>query len=299
MKLSVCIPVFNFDVRRLVSDLAQEISRKKIDAEIILIDDASEDYFQEKNSEITPRVNSYIFLQENIGRSAIRNMFLRYASGEWLLFLDCDAGIVSENFLSKYLEFFAQNPEATAVYGGFSEDGAQRTLRNYYSAKREVPALAARRKHPHTSLKGINFAIRRDVFAKINFDERISTYGYEDWMLGYSLAKNEFPVDHIENPVLHLDKTTDAEFLKKTECSMRTLARLLKDKQYADAISGMKIAKAYRLLSNLHLAKHFSELFNVFEKPVKRLLLSGNYFIPLLDFYKILLLCSLMEQDMD
>ncbi|WP_435525706.1 hypothetical protein [Chryseobacterium indoltheticum] len=45
MKISVCIPVYNFDVRELVYDLKKEIENQNIDAEIILIDDASEESF--------------------------------------------------------------------------------------------------------------------------------------------------------------------------------------------------------------------------------------------------------------
>jgi glycosyltransferase involved in cell wall biosynthesis len=41
MKISVCIPVYNFDVRELVFSLSKEIENHKLNAEIILIDDAS------------------------------------------------------------------------------------------------------------------------------------------------------------------------------------------------------------------------------------------------------------------
>jgi glycosyltransferase involved in cell wall biosynthesis len=41
MKISVCIPVYNFDVRELVFSLSKEIENQKLNAEIILIDDAS------------------------------------------------------------------------------------------------------------------------------------------------------------------------------------------------------------------------------------------------------------------
>ena len=40
MKISVCIPVYNFDVLELVFSLSKEIENQKLNSEIILIDDA-------------------------------------------------------------------------------------------------------------------------------------------------------------------------------------------------------------------------------------------------------------------
>ena len=50
MKLSVCIPVYNIEVFDLVSALRTEIQQANLDAEIILIDDASENNIQLINS---------------------------------------------------------------------------------------------------------------------------------------------------------------------------------------------------------------------------------------------------------
>ena len=41
MKISVCIPVYNFDIKNLVIALRTEIQTNQIDAEIILIDDTN------------------------------------------------------------------------------------------------------------------------------------------------------------------------------------------------------------------------------------------------------------------
>ena len=49
MKLSICIPVYNFDVRGLVFDLKREIENHRMNAEIILIDDASKESFNTLN----------------------------------------------------------------------------------------------------------------------------------------------------------------------------------------------------------------------------------------------------------
>lgn len=69
MKLSICIPVYNFDVNGLVNDLNDQIVSHNLDAEIILIDDASDAEFVQKNKPLENIVNHFIFLDNNIGRS--------------------------------------------------------------------------------------------------------------------------------------------------------------------------------------------------------------------------------------
>ena len=117
MKLSICIPVFNFDVNELISDLQNQIDSDKLDAEILLIDDASNREFVNINENLQSKVNQFIFLDKNIGRSKIRNLFLKYTNSEYLLFLDCDGKIINNNFLKTYFDFInKQNPDV--IFGG-------------------------------------------------------------------------------------------------------------------------------------------------------------------------------------
>ena len=41
MDVSVCIPVFNSDVKKLVTALAEQIALNQLSAEIVVLDDAS------------------------------------------------------------------------------------------------------------------------------------------------------------------------------------------------------------------------------------------------------------------
>ena len=69
MKLSICIPVYNFDVNGLVTELSSQIISAHLDAEIILIDDASSVDFIKINKNLEATVSQFIFLEKNIGRS--------------------------------------------------------------------------------------------------------------------------------------------------------------------------------------------------------------------------------------
>ena len=86
MKLSICIPVFNFDVNDLINDLQNQIDTNQLEAEIVLIDDASSQTFVNINKNLETKVSQFIFLEKNIGRSKIRNLFLKYTKSEYLLF---------------------------------------------------------------------------------------------------------------------------------------------------------------------------------------------------------------------
>ena len=69
MKISVCIPVYNFDVRELVFSLSKEIENHKLNAEIILIDDASSKDFITINEPLKDVVNQFIFLEKNTDKN--------------------------------------------------------------------------------------------------------------------------------------------------------------------------------------------------------------------------------------
>ena len=94
--LSVCIPVYNFNVTSLVEELSKQVRNLEVQVEIIIIDDCSLEAFRQVNEKACSR-ETYIKLSENIGRSKIRNLFLEHAANEYLLFLDCDSVVISEN----------------------------------------------------------------------------------------------------------------------------------------------------------------------------------------------------------
>ena len=91
MTLSVCIPVYNQDVTGLVYSLLEQIKSSALGqlVNIIIIDDHSEESFYSLNRVLSKEV-TYKYLDKNIGRSKIRNKFLKYSESDYLLFIDCD-----------------------------------------------------------------------------------------------------------------------------------------------------------------------------------------------------------------
>ena len=60
--LSVCIPVYNFDVTELITDIRNQINTDDLDAEIIFIDDASQEEMRQRNEIVKSLTDHYILL---------------------------------------------------------------------------------------------------------------------------------------------------------------------------------------------------------------------------------------------
>ena len=81
--LAVCIPVYNQKVERLVSDLIVQSQSFQEEVSIVIIDDASSEEFQDQYKNLRGSA-TIIQLDINIGRSKIRNAFLKHTSAEYL-----------------------------------------------------------------------------------------------------------------------------------------------------------------------------------------------------------------------
>ena len=86
MKISVIIPIYNRDkfIRRVLNSVYNQTYKIN---EIIVIDDGSTDDIVQIIQDF-PNIK-YIY-QENSGVSSARNLGIKYASNEWIAFLDSD-----------------------------------------------------------------------------------------------------------------------------------------------------------------------------------------------------------------
>ncbi|WP_080777393.1 glycosyltransferase family 2 protein [Chryseobacterium phocaeense] len=297
MLLSVCIPVYNFDVRGLVSDLKKEISINGVDAEVILIDDASDERFKNTYQNLQKEVETFIFLEKNIGRSRIRNLFQQYASGKYLLFLDCDGKITEPNFLKNYTDFIQKHPETDVMYGGriVSADAPddEHYLRWKFSVERENLPLEFRLNKPYLSFQTNNFVIKKDIFEKVGFNPAFQKYGYEDLLFAMDLKSAQLKIDHISNPIFNNDLESNSVYLGKVEESIESLAAMLKDKNLAEKLSEVKLVRLY---SKLPFKPLFGLILNDFTmKAVKKKLSKRGVDLRYLDVYKLGLLLKKMK----
>ncbi len=225
--LSVCIPIYNHDVRALGKTLSRQAGKLTQEVEILLLDDASEPAIRQKNRELLKNDSiRYEELSSNVGRSKIRNVLADKAKGSHVLFMDCDTQIKTEHFLEYYIpEMKTQTVVCGGhVYGEKPED-AKYLLHWKVGTSREVKNAATRQKRPYHSFMTGNFMIDKSIMKEIRFREDLKGYGHEDTMFGYELKKNRIPVKHIDNPLLHEGLEDADSFLFKSRESIINLMK--------------------------------------------------------------------------
>ncbi len=289
--LSICIPIYNFNVIDLIEKLHAQLLKIDKPCEIICIDDCSDKQFEEKNNETCNKFSRYIVLQKNIGRAKIRNLFLNYAKYDYLLFLDCDSKLISDNFLLKYSEAIVNN-YCQVICGGriYNETKPPGSLhlRWKYGRFTESKPFKTRQINPYKSFMTNNFVVDRKVLENIKFNEELVYYGHEDTLFGFQLLKNKIIIKHIDNPVLNGNLECNREYLNKTELGLKNLVNILQLLNCDPAfINEVKILKVYFKLQKKHLLWLIALIFALLKPLIKFLLANGIANLILFDFYKL------------
>ena len=295
--LSICIPVYNLDVKKLVFSLDEQRKKNNFPCQIILIDDASSHDFIQKNENLHNIADVYILLEKNVGRAKIRNLFLPYSTYDYLLFLDCDSTIINDYFLEKYFTQITDN-QAAIICGG-NDYPSQKPDKNYllrwtYSHKKE--SREAREKTQKQSFMTNNFVVKKSIFEQIKFDENLTQYGHEDTLFGYELKKQNITIKHIENPVMNDVLDTNEAFLQKTELGLENLAFLVKKLNYESGfIQEVNILKFYFFIKKIYLTPLLSISYFFFTEKIKQRLTEGKVNLRLFDFYKLIYLNQMLK----
>lgn len=293
--LSICIPIYNFDASNLVSDLYRLLKEIKQSFEIILIDDASDEPFRKINNKLEKENIRYIQLSENIGRSRIRNKLVEEASYPYLIFMDCDSSVPSENYIKNYLSLCEP---MIVCYGGriYENQKPDKSILLHwkYGVKRESLPAEIRQKNSNNSFCSNNFLIHKDIFKTIRFNEDLEGYGHEDTFFGLELSGQGIKIKHIDNPLIHIGLESAETFLKKTENGINNLIKIdsLLYKNYPQYINHSRLIQAKNHLQKWHLTKLTNFLFSLFQKRMRTNLLGKNPSLRIFDLYKLGILCK-------
>ena len=296
--ISVLIPVYNFDIRDLVTELSRQAIEAGVKYEIIVADDRSSDNIRELNSEIKQLDNLiYMELQQNVGRSKIRNKLADTASYNHLLFLDCDSKITEPYYLKKYIEYCKD--KEVVVYGGrtYEQNPPEELyyLHWMYGKSREEISPDERRAQPNCCFMTNNFLISKELFNKIRFNEFIRRYGHEDTLFGYELKKNNIEIIHIDNPLIHEGLEKNNDFIRKTQAGLNNLKIIIGQNGYLnDLISDITVLKYYNLLKVLRARYMLLFVYNSIKSRIIKNLCSRKPKLYLFDFFKLGYLTSIM-----
>ena len=290
--LSINIPVYNVDVQKLVTEAERQAVGAGIDFEIRVYDDGSDGQFLHANRKLRDLEHVvYVELPENMGRSAIRNKMGFDSQKQYLLFIDADSLIDSDNYLLNYIK---------AAYAGCIISGGtkymdrkpedpEKLLRWVYGRNREAIPAKDRYKQKGFVITSNNFLIDNEVFRKIHFREEIGPYGHEDTLLGYDLFTNNYVPHHIDNPVVHAGLESSSVFLEKTQKALENL--LFIDQEVVGNDSRFREKVRFLNLFD-RLSGYFPETliglsFRILKSFLRKNLTGRNPNLTLFDIYKV------------
>ena len=289
--LSVLLPSYNNCCVGLVEELKRQADSivgiagdEGFRYEIIVADDGSTDMEAvNKNAAIDEMENcKYVRRERNTGRSAIRNFLAGCSKYEYLLFIDSDLEIVSDDFLLRYMQ-----KEAAVVYGGIRIVGEKshlgHNLRYLYEKEAELKhTIEKRLQSPYKDFHTANFMIKRVVLHENPFTEKIKRYGYEDVLFGKSLKEREVEILQIDNPIGFTKFEDNEEFVAKTEESLHTLM------QFSDEIKGYNsLIELYEKLKGCRLLPLVRLWHKMFGDAERRNLAGDNPCLRLFNVYRL------------
>lgn len=297
MKISLLIPVFDYDIIALVHSMKNAMGQVPDFCEILIGDDGSSAVYREKYKSLITENVSIISSKKNIGRAAIRNRLALKAKGDFLLFIDADVMMpgTAEAYILKWLPYM--NTSRVICGGTLYHDSPpgdpDKLLRWKYGKWREQKSAAERNKHPHAAFSTFNVLIDKTVFSKIRFNEELKQYGHEDTLLGYQLKKAGINILHIDNGLVHEGLESNRDFLNKTKLGIENLSKLydqVTDKRtFSDIVLMLRI---YNRLKYFGFARILSVIYIRYRDRMEIRLDSGNISLFLFAIYKMSMFCT-------
>jgi GT2 family glycosyltransferase len=300
MKISLLIPVLDYDIVALVYSMKDAMGKVPELCEILIGDDGSSPEFGEKYRSLETDNVRVISSGKNIGRASIRNKLALEAKGDFFLFIDADVVLpgTAEAYILKWLPFTGK---ARVICGGILyHEGApgdpDKILRWKYGRLREQKNAFERNKHPHAGFSTFNVLIERSVFSKIRFNEELKQYGHEDTLLGYQLKKAGIEILHIDNGLIHEGLESNRDFLNKTKLGIENLSKLYDKVTDKNAFSDtVTILRIYNKLKYFGLTRILAAVFIRYRERMEIRLDSSEISLLLFGFYKMCMFCTYRE----
>jgi glycosyltransferase involved in cell wall biosynthesis len=300
MKISLLIPVLDYDIIALVRSMKNAMGKVPEFCEIVIGDDGSSSEYHEKYLSLESENIKVISSPKNIGRAAIRNRLALEAKGDFLIFIDADVMLpgTAEAYILKWLPYMKNSRVICGgtLYHDSAPGDPDKLLRWKYGKWREQKSAAERNKHPHAGFSTFNVMIEKSVFSKIRFNEELKQYGHEDTLLGYQLKKAGIGILHIDNGLMHEGLESNRDFLNKTKLGIENLSQLydkVTDKNsFSETVLMLNI---YNKLKLFGLTRIMAAIFIRYRERMEIRLDSSDISLLLFAFYKMSMFCTYRE----
>lgn len=290
--LSINIPVYNYVVGDLVTQLISQVETLEIQCEIRIYDDGSETEIKLQNRKISANPHViYIELDKNLGRSAIRNKMGFESRFENLLFIDADSMPVDKNYLQNFIENIKPN---RILCGGtaYKKDKPaepEKYLRWFYGTNREAISAETRNNKKGFIITSNNFLIEKGIFEKIHFRDELKMYGHEDTLLGYDLFRNGIKIFHIDNPLEHTGLEDSRAFIEKTKTALKSLHQIVCQILPEDEVFVQQVyfLNRYRTIATYFPKVFFQKFYKICHRLIEKNLTGRKPILFLFDLYKL------------
>jgi len=231
--ISVLIPTYNYNVYPLVREMHKQLSKSRINFEILVYDDASTKVFE--TTKLLTELENVLYkkMPQNLGRLALRYKMAQDARYDKLLFTDADMFPKDRFFITKMIKTI-EKQTADIYFGGIqvpaNPPSSDKILRWKYGKEREGLSLEDRKKRPYKSLLCGTIVIDKNIFltdAKPMLD--IKKYGLDTYF-SYLLKQRQRKILHYHNPIVHLGLEPNKIFLNKTKEAVQTYRFLIRQK---------------------------------------------------------------------
>lgn len=292
--ISILVPVYNWDVTDLITELHKQSLALNIEFEMMAVDDYSTDSIIKKtNLEIQLEHFKLIELTENVGNAEARNILARSAKYNWLLFLDADMIPVHDNFVQLYLEQIKEN-DFDIMSGGIlykNQTSPKFKLKWLHGSQTEEQL---EKKDPYLEIRGNNFLVRKEIFLQNPFGGLPESYGYVDTHFGLKLKQSKARVKIIHNPCYHLGLENNETFVKKYRKSVRNAFWLYHN--HPEMADNLRLVQSYKKVKKTGLVKPIGTLFNLFESLMLKNLHSNKPSLFVFQLYKLGYICTLKTE---
>lgn len=289
--LSVLIPVKDWNPISLVESLANQLIQCGVPYEILVSDDSpigestriSAPFYQ------IPGV-TYFCREKPLGRSGNRNFLADQAGFPYFLFIDGDAGMADESFISTYLAWMNSDSVLCGgtLYQVEKPENPDQLLRWKNGRSREQTDAGKRQRRPWKSFSTFNFLIPAAVFKNIRFDETIRGYGHEDTIFGIKLHQSGVKIIHLNNGLFHLGLETSPLYLDKIRESGTNLCLMYTRKLFPQEYqSDISLLVTWKRLKKFRIAWIVTGWFRYRRKSMEKRLSGPNPSLLLLDLYKL------------
>lgn len=286
--LSILIPIYNYNVRELLTEIHRQAVETGIEFEIICFDDNSDKHLPNNiKTEKALGNTKIIHSKSNQGRIQARKELCKTSKFNWLLYLDADVIPKHNTFIKEYVNKL--NLEIDAIFGGLayldSKPNNQAILRWKYGKKFEEVDAHKRNLNPYQIINSANFLIKKNTFKKVISQIKENRYGLDNYFAAL-LKQQNFKVLHINNAVYHLGLEYSSTYLNKIEDSIETLLWAFYSKKMHGHSN--KLLNAFAQIKKLRLNYVVLLFHYLFHPIIRKNVLGKNPNMNLLQLYKVL-----------